>query len=61
MGEQEKIAFEEELRAKIAEENRLRERERKRKWREENREHIRQYDRAYRMMKKMCREVKSDE
>jgi len=61
MGENEKIALENELRAKIAEENLKKKREQKAAWREKNREHIRQYDRMYHMRKRLMREVTSHE
>lgn len=61
MNEQEKLAFEKELREKIADENLKKQRERKAAWREKNREHIRQYDKIYRMRKKLMREVTSHE
>lgn len=61
MGEQEKTAFEMELRAKIAEEQRDKQRAYKAEWRRKNREHIRQYNKAYRIRKKLCREVQHDE
>lgn len=48
MNEQEKAAFEKEIREKIAEENREKNRIYKAKWRERNREHIKNYDKVYR-------------
>lgn len=57
MTENEKTAFEEEIRAKIAEENRKKQREYKSEWREKNREHIRQYNKVYNVRKKLCGEV----
>lgn len=53
MTEQEKAAFEKEVREKVAEERRAY----KAEWREKNREHIRQYNKAYRVKKKLCGEV----
>lgn len=61
MTEQEKLAFELEIREKIAEENRAKRRESKARWREKNREYLRNYARAYRARKKMCGEVRTDE
>lgn len=60
MTEQERIAFELEIRNKIAEEKRAKQREYKAKWREKNREHIRQYNKAYRVRQKLCGEVRVD-
>lgn len=61
MTEQEKLAFELKIREKIAEENRAKRRESKARWREKNREYLRNYARAYRVRKKMCGEVRTDE
>lgn len=61
MTEQEKLAFELEIRERVAEENRAKRRESKAKWREKNREYLRNYERARRARKKMCGEVKTDE
>lgn len=61
MTEQEKITFEEEIRAKIAEEKRVKQRAYKAEWRKKNREHIRQYNKVYRIKKKLCGEVCHDE
>ena len=52
MTEQEKIAFENEIRQKVVEEQRAY----RAKWREKNREQIRNYDRAYRKRKKKLNE-----
>lgn len=60
MTEQEKLAFELEIRKKVAEENRAKQREAKAKWREKNREYLRNYERARRARIKMCKEVKED-
>lgn len=57
MTEQEKKDFEQEVRARIAEEQRAY----KAAWREKNRGHIRQYNKTYRIRKKLCGEVKRDE
>lgn len=57
MTEQEKAAFEKEIREKIAEEKRATQREYKAEWREKNREHIRQYNKVYHVKKKLCGEV----
>jgi len=56
MTEQEKIAFELEIRKKVAAERRAY----KAEWREKNREHIRQYNKAYRLRKKLYGEVRVD-
>lgn len=61
MDETEKLALENELREKIAEENRAKQRAYKAEWREKNREHIRQYNKVYRTKKKLCREVSTNE
>lgn len=62
MTEQEKLAFELEIRKKVAEENRAKQRESKAKWREKNREYLRNYERARRARMKMCsKEVSNDE
>lgn len=53
MTEQEKNAFEKEIREKVAAERRAY----KAEWREKNREHIRQYNKVYRIRKKLCGEV----
>lgn len=60
MTEQEKLAFELEIRKKVAEENRAKQREAKAKWREKNREYLQNYERARRARIKMCKEVKED-
>lgn len=60
MNEQEKIAFEMELRNKIEEEQRAKERARKAKWREKNRKHIREYNKVYRIRRKLCKGVEHD-
>lgn len=60
MTENEKIAFEEKVRAKIAGENREKQRAYKADWREKNREHIRRYNKLYNIKKKLCREVEKD-
>ena len=57
MTEQERCALEEEIRAKIAEEKRAEQRAYKAEWRKKNREHIRQYNKVYRLRKKLCGEV----
>lgn len=57
MTELEKASFEREIRAKVAEERRAY----KAAWREKNREHINEYNRMYRLRKKLTREVKSYE
>lgn len=54
MTELEKVNFEKEIRAKVADERRAY----KAEWREKNREHINQYNRMYRLRKKLTREVK---
>lgn len=59
MTEQEKIAFENEVREKFIEEQRAKRRAYRAKWREKNREAIRAYDREYRR-KKLCKEVEHD-
>lgn len=62
MTEQEKLAFELEIRKKVAEENRAKQRESKAKWREKNREYLRNYERARRARMKMCcKEVSNNE
>lgn len=48
MIEQEKLAFELEIRKKVAEENRAKQREAKARWREKNREYLRNCERARR-------------
>lgn len=48
MNEQEKAAFEKEIREKVAEENRAKNRAYIAKWREQKREHIKNYGRVYR-------------
>lgn len=60
MTEQEKYAFEKEIRKKIAEEKRAAQRAYKAEWREKNREHIRQYNKVYRVKQKLCGEVQND-
>lgn len=60
MTEQEKDAFEKEIREKIAEEKRATQRAYKAEWREKNREHIRHYNRVYWVKQKLCREVQND-
>lgn len=57
MNEQEKATFEQEIREKVAKEQRAY----KAQWREKNREHIREYNRLYRLRKKLCREVSANE
>lgn len=54
MADFDKNAFEQQIRAKIADEQRAKQRAYKAQWREKNREHIRQYNRAYRVRKKLC-------
>lgn len=49
-----KVNYEKEIRAKVAEERRAY----KAEWREKNREHINEYNRMYRLRKKLTREVK---
>lgn len=60
MTETEKKRFEDEIRAKVAEEQRAKRRAYRAVWREKNREAIRSYDRAYRARKKLCREVEQN-
>lgn len=60
MTNQEKLAFEQEIRDRIAEENRAKQRAYKAKWREQNREHLREYERVRRLRKKLCGEVRTD-
>ena len=60
MTSQEKLAFEQEIRNRIAEENRAKQRAYKVKWREQNREHLREYERVRRLRKKLCGEVRTD-
>ena len=57
MTEQEKKDFEREVREQIAAEKRAA----KAAWRKKNREHIRQYDKIYRLKKKMCGKAIRDE
>lgn len=52
MTEQEKLDFEHEIRDRIAEENRAKQRAYKAKWREQNREHLREYERLRRLRNK---------
>lgn len=61
MNEQEKALFEKQLREKIVTEQREKERARKAAWRERNREHIRQYDRVYRLKKKLYKEGREND
>ncbi len=61
MTEQEKLAIEHEIRQRVAEENRAKQREYNARWREKNREYLRNYERARRARKKMCKEVSEDE
>lgn len=61
MTEQERTAFEKEIRDKIAEEKRAAQRAYKAKWREKNREHIRQYNKVYRVKQKLCKGVEQNE
>lgn len=61
MTEQEKLAFELEIREKIAEEKRVKQREYMKAWRKKNSEYVKKYDRARRARKKMCKEVSNDE
>lgn len=61
MNGMEKAAFEMELRKKIFEEEQERKRAYKRQWQEKNREHIAQYNRAYRIRRKLCKEVEHNE
>lgn len=61
MTEQEKLAFELEIREKIAEEKRAKQREYMKAWRKKNSEYVKSYDRARRARKKMCGEVRTDE
>lgn len=58
MTEQERIAFEKEVREKVAEEQRAKQRAYKAVWREKNRENIRQYNKDWRMRRKSKEEVK---
>lgn len=60
MTSQEKLAFEQEIRNRIAEKNRAKQRAYKAKWREQNREHLREYERVRRLRKKLCGEVRTD-
>lgn len=60
MTNQEKLDFEQEIRDRIAEENRAKQRAYKAKWREQNREHLREYERVRRLRKKLCGEVRTD-
>lgn len=60
MTTQEKLAFEQEIRDRIAEENRAKQRAYKTIWRERNREHLREYERVRRLRKKLCGEVRTD-
>ena len=60
MTSQEKLAFEQEIRNRIAEENRAKQRVYKAKWRKQNREHLREYERVRRLRKKLCGEVRTD-
>lgn len=60
MTSQEKLAFEQEIRNRIAEENRAKQRAYKAKWRKQNREHLREYERVRRLRKKLCGEVRTD-
>lgn len=60
MTDQEKLAFEQEIRNRIAEENRAKQRAYKAKWRGRNREHLREYERVRRLRKKLCGEVRTD-
>lgn len=62
MTEQEKLAFELEIREKIAEEKRAKQREYMKAWRKKNSEYVKKYDRARRARMKMCsKEVSNDE
>lgn len=60
MTTQEKLTFEQEIRDRIAEENRAKQRAYKTIWRERNREHLREYERVRRLRKKLCGEVRTD-
>ena len=60
MTDQEKLAFEQEIRNRIAEENRAKQRAYKAMWRGRNREHLREYERVRRLRKKLCGEVRTD-
>ena len=60
MTDQEKLAFEQEIRNRISEENRAKQRAYKAKWRGRNREHLREYERVRRLRKKLCGEVRTD-
>lgn len=57
MTEQEKAAFEQEVREKVHAEQVAKARKYKSEWRAKNREHLRQYEQLYRLRKKMCKEV----
>lgn len=57
MGEQERIAMEKEIRERIAEEKRAKQRAYKAEWRAKNREHICQYNKIYRMRTKLMKGV----
>lgn len=61
MTEQERIAFEKEVREKVAEEQRAKQRAYKAVWREKNRENIRQYNKDWCMRRKSKEEVKHNE
>lgn len=61
MTEFDKNAFEQQIRAEVIEEQRAKQRAYKAEWRNKNREHIRQYNRAYRIRKKLCGEVMRNE
>lgn len=61
MSEQEKALFKQQLREEIEAERREAERIKKQAWRDRNREHIRQYDRAYRLRRKLCQQITGGE
>ena len=61
MTEKEKKDFEREIREKVAEEQQAKAREYRAKKKKKNREHIRQYDKIYRLRKRLCREVEQGE
>lgn len=54
MTEQEKLAFELEIREKIAEEKRAKQREYMKAWRKKNSEYVKKYDCARRARMKIC-------